>query len=89
IIDGLSDFPGERFISNASEILENSGYQVEVFEPEEVVVDLYQNLLSRGYEIIILRVHCGPLNDVLADGTKIPRGTVFFTTEEYSENKHR
>ena len=89
IIDGLSDFPGEPFINNVSEILEKAGYRVEVFKPEEVVVELYENLPSGGYDIIILRVHCGPLNDVLADGTKVPRGTVFFTTEEYNEKKYR
>jgi hypothetical protein len=89
IIDGLIDFPGELFINNASEILENAGYRVEVFKPDDITVELYEKLPSQRFDIIILRVHCGPLNDVLADGTKIPRGTVFFTTEEYDEKKYR
>ena len=89
IIDGLREFSGEAFINETIGIFEDAGYRVEVFNPDEVTVELYRSLPSKGYDIIVMRVHCGPLNDVLADGTKIPRGTVFFTTEEYDLKTYR
>ncbi len=76
IVDGLSDeFPNQRFISEASRILREGGYTVDVFNASSVTVAFYRSLPSRGYDLIILRVHSAPM-----DEGKIP-GAALFTGE--------
>lgn len=76
IVDGLSEeFPDQRFISEASRILKEGGYTVDVFNVSSVTVAFYRTLPSKGYEIIILRVHSAPM-----DEGRIP-GAALFTGE--------
>ncbi|MBD3204842.1 hypothetical protein GF319_00690 [Candidatus Bathyarchaeota archaeon] len=89
IVDGLLEFSNSSFINTAAKILTDSGYEVSIIEPDKVTVDFYKNLPSRGYEIIILRVHCGPLRTEIGDGSYIPEGTVFFTTESYNAKDYQ
>jgi hypothetical protein len=88
IIDGLVHFVNQDFIEEATEILTEADFIVETIGSEEVTVDMYRELPNFGYELIILRVHCGPLFAELSDGTEIAEGTVFFTTEVYDPKKH-
>jgi hypothetical protein len=88
IVDGLVGYPNQTFISQATKILSSAGFECEVVEPSEVTVDLYQNLPSEGYDLIILRVHCGPLRKELSQGEYLPEGTAFFTTELYETDKY-
>lgn len=88
IIDGLLHFYDPEFVEEATKILSEAGYVVDYIEGEEVTVDFYRRLPSLGYCLIVLRVHCGPLFRQLLDGTEIPEGTVFFTTEAYDTKKY-
>lgn len=77
IVDGLSEeFPNPRFISEASRILMEGGYRVDIFNTSSLTVAFYRSLPSKGYEIIILRVHSAPM-----DEGRIP-GAALFTGEK-------
>lgn len=89
IVDGLINFPNQTFIEEASGILTDAGFDVEVVKPSDVTVEFYRTLPSKGYDLIILRVHCGPLRRESAGGAYIPEGTVFFTTELYTPDKYQ
>lgn len=88
IVDGLMHFSNPEFVEEATELLRDAGYHVDYVEGEEVTVDFYRRLPSLGYSLIVLRVHCGPLYRYLDDGTRIPEGTVLFTTETYDQKKY-
>ncbi len=63
IIDGLSlDFPNEDFIKKATDLLLETGYQVDVYNGSKVTVGLYEKLPKLGYDLIILRVHAAPMD---------------------------
>ncbi len=85
IVDGLLHHPNPGFIRAASEVLVNAGYEVDLVGAEGVTVDFYRLLPSRGYSLIILRVHAGPVYRHLPGGGRIAEGTVLFTTEPYDE----
>lgn len=77
IVDGLSEeFPNQLFISEAIRILRGGGYKVDVFNASSLTVAFYRGLPSKGYEIIVLRVHSAPM-----DEGKIP-GAALFTAEK-------
>lgn len=77
IVDGLSEeFPNQRLITEASKILKEGGYKVDVFNISSVTVSFYRSLPSKGYEILILRVHSAPM-----DEGRIP-GAALFTGEK-------
>jgi hypothetical protein len=85
IVDQLSSLKeNQAFVRNVTEELENYGFEVDLYQWDEVDVDLYRQLATRGYKLIIFRAHSGLLaeNDVTQDRT------VLFTNEEYSQLKH-
>ncbi len=86
IIDQLSlTYPNKSFVDSATSILEGANFTVDYYPGEEVNVSLYENLPSRGYGIIILRVHSGPV----LDENKIEKSYIsFFTSENYSTGKY-
>jgi len=87
IIDQLSlTYPNQTFIKRATSILQDAEFTVDYYPGEEVDVSFYQNLPSRGYGIIILRVHSGPV----VDENNIAKSYIsFFTSENYSINKYQ
>jgi hypothetical protein len=88
IVDGLLHHPNREFIEAASELLRGAGFEVDIVRPEEVTVEFYRLLPSRGYRLIILRVHAGPLYRQLPGGGRMAEGTVLFTTEVYDERRY-
>jgi len=88
IVDGLINYPSSAFVNESVKILSDAGYVVDYIGNEMVTVDFYKRLPSLGYDLIVLRVHCGPLFRRLSDGTEIPEGTVLFTTELYDTKKY-
>jgi hypothetical protein len=85
IVDQLSSLKeNQAFVRNVTEELENYGFEVDLYQWDEVDVDLYRQLATRGYKLIIFRAHSGLLaeNDVTQDRT------VLFTNEEYSQLKY-
>jgi len=58
IIDQLhQDFPNESFQENATKILTEGGYEVDLFTTADVTIDFYKELPSMDYEFIVLRSH--------------------------------
>ncbi len=58
IIDQLAiTDPDPDFISSAATQLKSAGYKVDYYRPDEVTVELYRDLPSRGYKVIIIRSH--------------------------------
>jgi len=64
--------------------LEDFGFEVDVYQGDEVTVNLYRQLPGHGYELIIFRAHSGLLG---SEGEVIKR-TCLFTNEPYSQTKH-
>jgi len=76
IVDQLSlTFPNETFVETATNILEQSGYTVDYYAGEKVTVQLYRNLSTYGYRLIVFRVHS------CKDGA-------FFTSNPYSTSSY-
>jgi len=68
IVDQLSlTFPNPAFVERATDILEQSGHDVDYFPGEAVTVRFFQGLPSRGYDFILLRSHSARVMD---EGTK-------------------
>jgi len=86
IVDALIGLPNPTFIDNATSTLNSAGFEVDCYNNNHVTVDLYRNLPSLGYKLIILRVHSGPLCYILPNGTiVVGEGISFFTGETYDE----
>jgi len=85
IVDQLHSLqPNEAFISEVTREFEDYGFEVDIYQGDEVTVDLYGRLPGYGYKLIIFRAHSGLLG---SEGEVIER-TCLFTNEPYSETKH-
>lgn len=87
IVDELSlTCPNQTFVQAATDILEQVNYSVDYYSGEKVTVDLFRNLPTLGYGIIILRVHSGA---VALEGTQLAFSHVDLSTSElYSSTKY-
>lgn len=82
IIDQLDEeIPNKEFQKSVTEMLKDSGYHVDLFTTDQVTVDLYKNLPSMKYDIIVIRSHS------LGDGY-IEESSSLFTGEKYSDHKY-
>ena len=84
-------FPSPDFIAAARATLEDAGYDVTYYGPEEVTVTLYRTLPDRGYDLIVFQTHS--TSQVLASdeegGGRDPApGPFLFTTELYEPQRH-
>jgi len=85
IIDQLYSLqPNEDFISEVTQQLEAYGFAVDIYQGDDVSVDLYRQLPSYAYDLIIFRAHSG----LLGSNGKIIRRTCVFTNEPYSQTRH-
>ena len=76
--------PNQDFIQQTTQELEDYGLEVDLYQGDEITVDLYRQLPGLGYKVIIFRAHAGLLG---MEGEIIKR-TCLFTNEPYSERKH-
>ena len=82
IIDQLyHDVPNSYFHKKATEYLEGSGYQVDLYITENATVDLFQKLPSKNYQFIVLRTHA-------LEASSDDNSVLLFTGERYSEEKY-
>jgi len=80
IVDQLSvQFPDQAFINATVNLMQQAGFAVDLFTQDSITVGLYGALPSRGYELIVFRVHAG----VNQQMTGHPVG--LYTTETYNE----
>lgn len=78
ILDGLYvDSPNTAFSQSLENYLSNAGFKVDVFEGENVTIDLLMNIA--GYKLLILRLHSA----VHSDGF-----LYVFSGEKYSQSRY-
>lgn len=81
IIDQLYDeMTNEPFQKEAIEYFENAGYQVDVFNTQNVTIDLFKNLPKMNYKFVVVRTHG------VADFDN--ENAMLFTGEKYSQEKY-
>jgi len=82
IIDQLYlDFPNESFQENATKILMQAGYEVDLVTTDDITVDFYKQLPSMNYEFIVLRSHSLAIYD------DKPSSWIF-TGEKYDKGRY-
>jgi len=90
IIDQLyTNYPNEDFTTKVTQELEDFGFSVDVYQGDDVTVDLYRNLPAYDYELIIFRAHSG----VIGPNPEHPdiesmTGTCLFTNEPFNRMKY-
>jgi len=85
IVDQLYNVqPNQDFIEGVTAELEDYGLKVDLYQGDDVTVDVYRRLPAEGYKLIIIRAHSGIL---ALDGDEIER-TVIFTNEPYRELRY-
>ena len=81
IIDQLSmTWPNPSFVKESTGILEGAGYDVDYYKGDEVTIELYRNLPTCEYKVIILRVHSAYIHEYLS--------LAMFTSEPYSKKRY-
>lgn len=80
--------PNRGFIGRASRYLTEAGFDTEVYEGEEVTIELYRTLPTKGYTLIILQTHSS--SDLqLPDGSISSANPVFLcSSEPYGKRKY-
>jgi hypothetical protein len=88
IVDQLAfNIQNPDFVTKATNLLEQAGYQVDYYPSDRITVDFYRRLPSRGYDFILFRAHADRLQATANDGTKFD-DVVLFTTEPYNTEKY-
>jgi len=89
IVDQLySNYPNEDFTTNVTEDLEDFGFSVDVYQGDDVTVDLYRNLPTYDYQLIIFRVHSGTISPNPEGDVAPTTGTYLFTNELFNRMKY-
>jgi len=85
IVDQLSSIQvNEAFIAEITRELEEYGFQVDLYQGDEIDVDFYRELPTHGYKLIVFRAHSG----IVAEHEEIHWQTLLFTNEIYSRARH-
>ena len=85
IVDQLYSLqPNPAFIQQTTQELEDYGFEVDVYQGDEVTVNFYRELPSYGYDLIIFRAHSG----LLGREGEIIKKTCLFSNEPYSQTRH-
>jgi hypothetical protein len=80
--------PNPDFIAKNKQLLESMGFKVDIWQGNDITVDFYRDLPSKGYRFILLRVHSGTLIEI-QDGQQVELpDTYLFTAEDYSTTKY-
>ena len=87
IVDHLSlSVPNPQFVESATDTLEKAGYTVDYYPGEEVTVDFYRELQTKGYTLIVFRAHSSRIQGEWRGQTYDE--TVFFTSEPYDSAQY-
>ena len=83
IIDQLHDeVPNTELHNQATRLLEDAGYQVDLYTTKDITVDFYKSLPSMNYHFILVRTHGGEGNPDEEFPTRL------FTGEKYATEKY-
>jgi len=86
IVDQLSVLQvNETFIMHVTSELEEFGFEVDLYQGEQITVDFYRKLPTHGYRVIVFRTHSG----ILEEGEQVHEKTTIFTNEEFDWKKHQ
>ncbi|MGB6872792.1 MAG: hypothetical protein WBE46_01385 [Dehalococcoidia bacterium] len=86
IVDQLSSFrENEDFITEVTSELEDYGFEVDLYQGNNITVDFYRGLSGRGYKLIVFRSHSG----ILEGEEQTYYKTTLFTNEEFDWKKHQ
>ncbi|MBM4466844.1 MAG: hypothetical protein FJ014_15050 [Chloroflexi bacterium] len=76
--------PKPGFTDQTLSYLKEAGFSVDVYAGEEVTIEFYRTLPTKGYKLILIRTHA---TNILNEN--IPGGPVFlFTSEIYDKNRY-
>lgn len=83
-------YPNDEFIAAATDRLEEDGFEVDLFQGREVTVELYRNLPKQDYDVVILRVHSGLVEEIdSTSGTETLTDYVsLFTGESFTPTRY-
>lgn len=85
IVDQLSVLlENPAFIAEVSGQLEEYGFQIDLYQGDDVTVDLYRELPAQNYKLIVFRSHSG----IMGQGDEAHVETVLFTNEKYNRLSH-
>jgi hypothetical protein len=85
IIDQLSNLQeNEDFVTEVTKELEDYGFEMNLYQGDEITVEFYRQLPTQGYKLIIFRAHSG----LLVQNGEVIQRTVVFTNEEYGRSEH-
>ena len=76
--------PNPSFLLTVSETLQQAGYVVDYVPAEQVTVDFFRELATRGYDLLLLRVHSA----LTGTGQSATDDASLYTNEPYSETKY-
>jgi hypothetical protein len=79
-------YPDPEFVAAATDTLEAAGYAVDYYPAEEVTVDLYRELPTNDYDLLVLRVHSA--SERQGGHGKPTDQVVLFTSEPYDTRKY-
>ncbi len=86
IVDQLAlTQPNPAFVASATDTLTRAGYAVDYFPGEEVTVEFYRRLATRGYDYVILRNHSARRKQ---DEQVLTEEVDLFTADPYSETQY-
>ena len=80
--------PDPAFIAGATATLESGGFAVELWQGDNITVDLYRHLPQYGYKLIIFRVHSGMLLSMEGGKVEPLQTTYLFTGETYTTTRY-
>jgi hypothetical protein len=101
VVDQLSERePNPAFAETATATLEEAGYAVDYYPADEVTVDLYHELPTQDYDLIVLRAHSAIPREDLSLPSNVPEDVLqrimdkigddvlLFTSEPYEEDAY-
>ena len=85
IVDQFSDDEtNQDFVTQATKVLNDYGFKVDLYPKEDITVDFYRRLPCYGYNLVILRVHAG----VLENEERQRESIWLFTAEPYQRMRY-
>ncbi len=80
--------PNPAFISEASRRLKSNGFEVDLWQGNDITVEFYRKLPSFNYKFIIFRIHSGILLSLEEEGVTPLPATYLFTAENYTTTRY-
>lgn len=80
--------PNQAFVDEMTQLLEDCGFEVDVYHGEEVSVKFYRELPKYGYKLIIFRAHSGLMQRGKDSQVEVKRATYLFTAEAYKQTRY-